>query len=129
MEKDLDSFENIKELVDIFYGKIQEDTLLGNIFNGIIKDNWPAHLQKMYGFWQTILLDVRKYSGSPFNPHANLPVEKEHFDRWLMLFNSTIDENFKGEKADEAKWRAQKMAEMFHFKIEYYKNNTAKPIM
>lgn len=129
MEKDLDSYENIKLMVDTFYGKIQEDTLLGPIFNGIIQENWPAHLKKMYGFWQTILLEVRAYSGSPFNPHAKLPVEKEHFDRWLLLFNTTVDENFKGEKATEAKWRAKKMAEMFHFKIEYYKTSTAKPII
>ncbi len=128
MQKDLNSLENIKLMVDSFYGKIQKDNLLGPIFNGIIKDEWPKHLEKMYGFWQTVLLNKRAYSGSPFPPHAKLPVEKQHFDTWLKLFRETIDENFKGEKADEAKWRAEKMAEMFHYKIEYYKNNSARPI-
>jgi hemoglobin len=128
MQKDLDSLENIKQLVDSFYNKIQKDELLGPIFNGIIKDNWPTHLEKMYGFWQTILLNERAYSGSPFPPHAKLPISKDHFDHWLKLFSTTIDENFIGEKADEAKWRAEKMAEMFNYKIEYYKNNSARPI-
>ena len=128
MQKDLDSLENIKHLVDSFYEKIRTDELLGPIFNGVIKDQWPVHLEKMYGFWQTVLLNERAYSGSPFPPHAKLPVEKKHFDHWLSLFKATIAENFSGEKADEAIWRAEKMAEMFHYKIEYYKNNSARPI-
>lgn len=128
MQKDLDSLENIKLLVDSFYGKIQVDELLGPIFNGVIQDNWPAHLDKMYGFWQTVLLNERAYSGSPFPPHAKLPVEKKHFEHWLHLFRTTIDENFTGEKAEEAKWRAEKMAEMFNYKIEYLKSNSTKSI-
>jgi len=32
---------------------------------------------------------------------------------------------FNGEKANEAKWRADKMAAMFITKIEYYNNNSA----
>lgn len=128
MQKDLNSLENIKLLVDSFYSKIQVDELLGPIFNGVIQDNWPAHLNKMYGFWQTVLLNERAYSGSPFPPHAKLPVEKKHFEHWLELFRATIDEHFSGEKADEAKWRAEKMAEMFNYKIEYYRNNSAKPV-
>lgn len=128
MQKDLNSLENIKLMVNSFYGKIQTDELLGPIFNGVIKDEWPKHLEKMYGFWQTVLLNERAYSGSPFPPHAKLAIEKQHFEKWLKLFRETIDENFTGEKANEAKWRAEKMAEMFHYKIEYYKNNSARPM-
>jgi len=123
------TLEDVKCLVDSFYGKIREDDLLKDIFNGIIQDRWPEHLDKMYRFWQTILLDEHTYYGSPFAPHARLPVGKEHFDRWLKLFFETIDEHFIGEKAAEAKWRAQKMAEMFRYKIEYYQNSTSKPIL
>lgn len=122
----LNNHNAIKLLVDSFYAKIREDDLLANIFNVIIKDRWDLHLKKMYSFWQTILLDEHTYNGRPFLPHANLPVEKVHFDRWLELFYLTVDENFTGEKAYEAKWRASKMAEMFLHKIEYYKNNPNK---
>jgi hemoglobin len=114
--------DDIKLLVDSFYHKVREDQLLAPIFNQRIGDNWAAHLEKMYRFWQTILLGEHTYYGSPFAPHANLPVNKNHFDRWLSLFTETIDEHFSGEKAEEAKWRAERMAEMFHYKIENFKN-------
>lgn len=121
--KDIQQLEDIQLVVNSFYSKVREDKLLAPIFNEKIGDKWPLHLEKMYRFWQTVLLERRTYSGSPFPPHARLPVSKEHFDRWLFLFYEAIDEHFQGEKATEAKWRAEKMAELFLHKIEYIKNN------
>lgn len=119
MKKDIDCLEDIKYLVDNFYAKVQKDELLGDIFNAVIQDKWPDHLNKMYKFWQTILLEEHTYFGSPFSPHALLPLKKQHFERWLLLFNQTLDQNFEGEKTNEAKWRAVKMAEMFQYKIDH----------
>ena len=48
--------DDIKILVDTFYDKARQDTLLGPIFEGVIEDRWPEHLEKMYRFWQTVLL-------------------------------------------------------------------------
>ncbi|RYU86491.1 group III truncated hemoglobin [Mucilaginibacter terrigena] len=115
--------EDIKLLVDAFYQRVQSDELLGPIFNERIQDRWPIHLEKMYRFWQTVLLEEYTYNGRPFPPHAHLPVGPEHFAHWLELFNKTVDQLFAGEKADEAKWRADKMATMFMAKIEYFRNN------
>jgi hemoglobin len=126
MKKDILNLEDIKRLVDSFYGKVRSDVILSRIFNEKIGDRWPQHLEKMYRFWQTVLLDEHTYSGSPFLPHARLPIDREHFDRWLLLFYETIEENFEGAKATEALWRAQKMAEMFHHKIAYYKAHPEK---
>lgn len=128
-QKQLLSLEDIKQLVDTFYDKVRKDGLIGPVFNERIQNRWPEHLEKMYRFWQTVLLDEHTYFGSPFPPHASLPVDWKHFERWLQLFDTTVDELFTGGKADEAKWRANKMAEMFNYKIEYYRNNNAKPIL
>lgn len=128
-QKDILNLEDIKVLVDSFYEKVRKDELLSPIFNGIIQDSWPHHLEKMYTFWQTVLLKEHTYFGSPFVPHAKLPVEQEHFDKWMVLFYATIDEQFAGEKANEAKWRAEKMAEMFHTKIQYYRQHPEKLIL
>ena len=117
------TLDDIKLLVDIFYDRIREDELLAPIFSERIQDKWPIHLEKMYKFWQTVLLQEHTYFGSPFPPHAQLPVGHEHFAAWLALFNKTVDELFTGEKATEAKWRAEKMAELFEAKIAYAKNN------
>ncbi len=115
--------KDIKLLVDTFYDRIREDELLGPIFNERIQDRWPIHLEKMYKFWQTVLLQEHTYFGSPFPPHAQLPVGHEHFAAWVALFNKTVDELFTGDKATEAKWRAQKMAELFEAKIDYIKTH------
>ena len=126
MQKSIVALEDIKLLVDNFYTKVRQDDLLAPIFQDKIQDDWEPHLEKMYRFWQTVLLAEHTYYGSPFVPHANLPVQKEHFDQWIKLFYETLDEYFVGEKAEEAKWRAQKMADMFYYKIEYSKKNPHK---
>lgn len=127
--KDIQNLEDIKLMVNTFYDQVKVDTLIGPIFNGVIRDKWSVHLEKMYGFWQTVLLDVHSYSGSPFPPHAKMPLEKIHFERWMTIFEQTVDTLFEGEIANEAKWRAGKMAEMFHYKIEYFKVSGQKPLI
>ena len=122
INKDISNIEDIQLLVNSFYSTVQKDELIGAIFNEKIGDRWPEHLEKMYRFWQTILLDTHSYSGSPFPPHKQLPVEKEHFDRWMEIFTATTDDLFLGPIADEAKYRARNMAEMFNYKIDYFRN-------
>jgi hemoglobin len=121
-QTDITTFDDIKLLVDTFYSKVQKDEFIGTIFNEKIGNRWPEHLEKMYRFWQTILLEVHSYSGSPFPPHKQLPVEKEHFDRWMEIFTETTDSLFVGPLAEEAKLRAKNMAEMFNYKIDYFRN-------
>ena len=127
--KDIASLDDVRLLVDTFYGKVRLDTFIGPIFNKRIQDRWPEHLAKMYTFWQTVLLGEHTYYGAPFPPHARLPVEKEHFDRWLSLFSETVTELFEGEIANEALWRANKMAEMFQFKIRHYRANSSRSLI
>ncbi len=127
MKYDITTLNDIKTLVDSFYTKIRADMLLGGIFNAVIKDRWPQHLEKMYAFWQTVLLEEYTYQGTPFPPHAQLPVKQEHFNRWLLLFNGTVDEHFTGVKAERAKWQGQRMAEIFLSKITYYRDQNAPP--
>lgn len=128
-KKDITSIADIHLLVDTFYGKVQKDALLGPVFNEVIQDKWPAHLEKMYRFWQTILLTEHTYFGSPFRPHATLPVNESHFDRWKYLFTQTLDAHFVGEKANEAKWRAEKMATMFLMKIQYFQQGKGTSLL
>lgn len=129
MKKDIENLQDIQLMVDTFYGKVQQDDLLKDIFNGVIQEEWPRHLEKMYRFWQTVLLKEHTYHGAPFAPHAKLPVNKNHFGRWEQLFCETVDAYFEGEKATEAKWRAGKMAELFLSKIEYYQSKNSTPLL
>jgi len=53
-----------------------------------------------------------------------LPIEARHFNRWIDLFTSTIDEHFSGDRADDAKRRAVTMGKMFESKLAYLRQNT-----
>lgn len=128
-EQDILTIDDVKKLVDTFYDKVRDNELLAPIFNERIQDRWPQHLAKMYTFWQTVLLNEHTYFGSPFPPHAQLPVDHIHFETWLGLFNETVDELFDGHIAKEAKWRAAKMAEMFESKIGYYKSQNFENLL
>lgn len=127
--KDIENLEDIKKMVDTFYNRIREDDLLSSIFDERIQDRWSIHLEKMYRFWQTVLFEEHTYFGSPFPPHANMPIQKVHFDKWVEIFIKNIEENFSGEKTSEAIWRARKMAELFQAKIETLKNNNQIPLV
>lgn len=128
-KRDIQGLDEIKLLVNTFYDKVRADNLLAPIFNAQIKDRWTQHLEKMYTFWQTVLLGEHTYFGSPFPPHAKLPVDHVHFQQWLALFTKTIEDLFSGEKANEVLWRANKMAEMFEMKIEHYRNQQFKMLI
>ncbi len=127
--KDIENLDDVKLLVNTFYDKVRQNEILAPIFNAQIQDRWPHHLEKMYTFWQTVLLGEHTYFGSPFPPHAKLPVDHSHFTQWLSLFTQTLDELFTGEKASEALWRANKMAQMFEIKIAHFKSQKFEPLV
>lgn len=128
-KKNIETLEDVQLLVDSFYGKVREDKVLKDIFNDVIQERWSEHLEKMYRFWQTVLLNEHTYFGSPFVPHAKLPLSQKHFDRWLQLFRKTLDEHFFGNVAKKAELQAERMAVMFLHKIEHYRSNPNKKIL
>jgi len=112
MKADIRNLEDIILFVDKFYAKIQQDDLVGPVFAGAIQD-WGSHLQQMYKFWNAALFGVSGFRGNPFAKHVPLTIDARHFERWLILFNETIDGDFEGEMASDAKNRAELMAKMF----------------
>ncbi len=117
--KDIEDINDIKKMVNTFYGKVRKDDLIEPIFNEKIQNHWDEHLTKLHSFWQSILLGEQTYNGFPFPPHAQLPIDKEHFDRWLSLFTETVDNLFVGPISTEAKNRAYKIADVFQDKLDY----------
>ena len=115
--KDIQNQEDIKLLVDTFYDTINKDSQLSVIFNEVAKVDWEHHLEKMYRFWETMLLNEMSYKGSAFKVHEKLPVSKEHFQQWIALFEKTINENFQGPVADDAIKTANNIALTFQAKL------------
>jgi len=115
MKPDIEHRADIERLINTFYDKVQADALLGPVFNDVARVDWPRHLPVMYSFWEFLLLGGTQYQGNPIQKHFDLhavhPLSAEHFERWLQLFQTTVDELFIGPVADDAKFRAFAISE------------------
>lgn len=121
---EINNKKDIEVIINEFYDTVRRDDLIGPVFAKKIRDDdWERHLNRMYAFWNTVLFAKQDYRGNPFGKHASLPLEKEHFERWISLFKQAVVNNYAGEKADEIYMRAVKMGEMFHSKIQYLRTN------
>lgn len=123
MKRDIENIDDVKLMVNTFYERIQKNDVLGPIFEERISDRWNEHLEKMYRFWQTILLEEHTYNGAPFPPHARMPIDESHFIIWVKTFITTVDDLFYGEIAEEAKKRGTLMAALFNSKLEFFKKH------
>ncbi|MDD4914100.1 MAG: group III truncated hemoglobin [Methylococcales bacterium] len=104
--------QQIAELVRRFYERAANDDGLQTIFAAAIHD-WDAHHRIVENFWSKVLLNTDRYHGSPYPLHARLPLQLEHFDRWLALFRQTAGEVLPEQAAAQAIARAEHMAESF----------------
>ena len=120
---DIRSREDIELLVNSFYDKVREDDVIGYIFQQIIGNDWSHHLPVMYSFWETVLLNKASYIGNPIKKHIEidkkLPLQQEHYDRWLQLWYKTLNSLFAGEVAETAKIRAAAMMQLIDMKVQW----------
>lgn len=116
--RDIESRADIELIVNSFYNKVKTDELIGPVFaSRIAEKDWPRHLERMYTFWTTILLNEPGYSGQPFEKHRELPIDQVHFDRWVGLFKEIVEGLFTGPIAREAIYRAELMGNLFMAKL------------
>lgn len=101
--KDIETKEEISLLVNEFYRKVLEDESLAPFFFGLDFEN---HMPKMIHFWSFALLNEPGYTTNVVEKHLHMPLKEEHFQKWISLFNETVDSNFSGEVANQAKQRA-----------------------
>ena len=122
MKADITGRAEIELLISSFYDKVKQDDKIGFIFINIIGADWSHHLPVMYRFWESVLFSKPGYEGNPIRKHIDLDkkitLHKEHFDRWLELWNESVDELFDGENAAQAKNRAMLMANLISIKVE-----------
>lgn len=121
MKKDLQNREDIELLINTFYDKVKKDALISFFFTDVVPVNWEKHLPTMYNFWENIVFYTGGYEGNPMEKHQNLhkmhPMSKAHFQRWLELFTTTVDELFEGEKAELIKQRALSIATVMQIRF------------
>ncbi|WP_427018545.1 group III truncated hemoglobin [Pseudarthrobacter sp. P1] len=118
---DIAGRDDVLLLVQTFYGKAFNDPLLGHVFTEVAHLDLARHLPIMADFWQTVLFRAGLYKRNALEVHfalnATEPLTLEHFNRWLALWNGTVDELFAGEKAELAKVQAHRIAGSMHRRV------------
>ena len=65
----------------------------------------------MCAFWSSVALMTGRYHGQPMGAHLPLPIDADHFDRWLALFEEAARELCPPAAAAHFKERARRIAE------------------
>jgi len=112
--RDLDSRESIEAFVDLFYRRVLEDEQLAPIFLDVAAIDLTVHLPHIKNYWCKLLLGEKNYQRHTMNIHRQLhgkqPLQAVDFQRWLALFNATLDEGFAGERTERARQVAASIA-------------------
>ena len=121
IKNDIETRNDIEKLIIHFYEKVMINPVIGFIFTDVIKIDLAQHIPIIVDFWETILLDNPVYKKNAMEVHYDLnkktPLQKEHFNEWLLLFCTTVDELFIGKIATLAKTRAKSIAAVMEFKM------------
>ena len=121
MKQDLSNRADIGQLVEAFYKQAMVDPLLGPVFEAA-KLDLEAHKPVIVDFWETSIFQTNSYQRNAMKVHTDLhqsvPLSAEHFERWLALFDATVDDLFEGINAHTTKIRARSIATVMQIKIK-----------
>lgn len=117
--------ETLKDLVNLFYGRVRQDPLIGPLFNGAI-DDWPEHLDKLQAFWSSVMLTSGRYKGRPLPAHIKHAdaITPASFERWLALWRDATEELLPVPAAAMMQDKARSIAESLSLGIEYAREAT-----
>lgn len=111
---DLDTRQNIESFVDRFYQRMLADPQLAPIFVDVAEIDLSVHLPHIKNYWCKLLLGDTGYRRHTMNIHRQLhskrALHSQDFQRWLEMFELTVDESFAGEQAERAKKVARSIA-------------------
>lgn len=103
--------QSMAALVHAFYDDVRADAQLFPVFDAAIGADWAPHLARMVDFWSTVMLGSRSFQGNVFGKHMLLDgVAPVHFERWLALFQATVDRLFEPAAAAELRAVAGRIA-------------------
>ena len=112
--------ERLSELVDLFYGRVRKDDLIGPVFNRAI-DDWPEHLERLQAFWSSVMLTSGRYKGRPLPAHVKHgdSIRQASFDRWLELWREATEDVLPPAAAAAMQEKAGRIAESLSMGIAF----------
>lgn len=128
---DLDSVEEIFEMVTRQYSDVVQDDVLAPYFAfGPGYPDWQAHIESVADYWRHVVLLTPDYDIDVLEGHRHLHDDRaftpELFDRWLQIFLDTVDGGWSGPNASLAKKRATGMARAMA--LRYLGQGAWKPV-
>lgn len=118
---DLGSRADVHDLIVAFYREIVFDEVLAPVFVEVAEVDWAVHIPKLVDYWCRVLLNQPGYDGFILGPHREVhdrePFRPEHFERWLALWEESIDGRWAGPTAERAKSHARRMADVLARKL------------
>lgn len=106
----------IREMVELFYSRTQQDSLLGPIFQERVAD-WSTHYANMTRFWSSAIMRAGTYSGRPIEAHKFGGLTEAHFRRWETVFTNTVNDVFSASDAALFTELAKRMASSIAMRI------------
>lgn len=110
--------ESLRALMEAFYARAREDDLIGPIFLekiGTTKEDWAPHMDRVVGFWCSVLLKTKSYPGGLVMKHNKITgMNRDHFMRWMEIFMKTVPEVFEISASLEITIKAQEMMRSLH---------------
>ena len=118
---DIQNQDDLYLLVNEFYKKLLTDESISYIFTEVVKIHLEEHLPILVTFWSQAILGTGGYSNNLTQIHLDINAKEylspELFKIWLDHFYTTVDENFKGSKAEQIKTQALSIATIMQIKI------------
>jgi hemoglobin len=118
---DIQTREDLHLVMSEFYKKLLSDNKISYIFTEVAKIDLKPHLIELVDFWEQMLFDKGSYRKNVLQIHTDInqqsKLSEEHFAIWLNYFNTTIDENFAGQIAENMKTRALSIATVMKIKM------------
>jgi hemoglobin len=110
---DITDASDVDLLVRRFYQAAIPDPLLGPLFETAGID-WSVHIPVLRAFWERELLGLPGYAANVVRAHraalGAAPFGRINLERWVELFDETVDELFVGPVAEHAKQRSAEIA-------------------
>jgi hemoglobin len=120
--KDIENRQDIELIIIDFYHNLMKDPLIGHFFKTVRTLDLKKHIPLIVDFWENILFQTGSYRRNAMHKHFELhddsPILKEHFTRWLLLFEQSTRKHFKGPMCNLAFERAKQIAGLMKYKIE-----------
>lgn len=121
MKKDIETKEEIYEIIVEFYNLLLSDDHISNHFKPLIPQ-LEAHINTVTQFWSDLLFQTWEYKKNMFKIHEEhhhkMPINPEQFDIWRNYLVNTIQKSYSGNNTERFLQQIESMITMMKIKMK-----------